>query len=109
MLHTLKGNARTLGLKVLAKEIHEVEHLLVAEVQVLQGSRLEDALAHLKSLFERYRHIAIDNLNTFQSGKVLSQELVEDCAHILEQVETFELGEKNSRLFSQLKDRLQVA
>lgn len=71
-LHTIKGNARTLGLNAVTDSLHEAEQILQLAREsnsVLNGAQMRDALNKVEADFLQYRELYEKRLQGFVSDQ----------------------------------------
>lgn len=82
-LHTVKGNARTLGFNAVTDSLHEAEQILQVAREsgcVLNGEQMRDALQQIESDFLQYRKLYETRLQGFGDDVNVSK-----SAHIVDE------------------------
>lgn len=106
VIHTLKGNARTLGLKTLASLVHSTEQDLI-DCKELDSGLQRIHVQSLLELYDRYRSIMAQHLPETLDAIDGDSLRSEDVERLLEGFDVNLLDETNLRAFSSLQDLTQ--
>jgi HPt (histidine-containing phosphotransfer) domain-containing protein len=100
--HTIKGSARTLGLKSLSAVVHQAERYyadILREGMAIEPSRMAQDIAHINDIFTHYLKIHDNTLNrghTLDLVQIKKDILVEHCRLLLRLEEHRDPGAENA-------------